>query len=108
MSTENKRNDVIETFEEQDDIPKSKSYKRRIKPRVDSDSENENQTDDFTQKHKEEETYTLGSKGELILETPNNPIKKVIISNQTTLYTKKLNFRVNGQLCVTLRVPKMN
>lgn len=56
----------------------SRSTKKKRLAIIDSDSENE-ETPTIVPEvtHNEEETYTLGSKGELILETSNNVTKKV-------------------------------
>lgn len=76
---ENKINKITENIEEdQNDISILKTHKSRIKIRLNSDTENEQQDES---QYKEEETYTLGSKGELVLEKSNNPVKKVMFSH---------------------------
>lgn len=104
-ASENRTNKITEGIEEQQiEISILKKHKSRIKSRLNSDSENEQQDES---QYNEEETYTLGSKGELILETSNNLIKKVRFLHSNLVILTKLNFRVNGLPCVIQRVLKM-
>lgn len=73
-ASDNRTDTITESIEEQNDISVLKSHKSRFKTIFDSDSENETKA---ANQLNEEETYTLGPKGELISEKLNNQFKVI-------------------------------